>query len=129
MIILALTYERNVKVSLNWYILNNCPNKLLYVLNLILQYLYFFFTVFLPQDVRPQAAVPQVLVPQVAAPVDFLSPSSGCFWSGTSPFCIPACGKNFHEVLTDVRGDGKRCWTGFKKRCCPIPPGMIKFKG
>ncbi|KZS02929.1 Uncharacterized protein APZ42_034334 [Daphnia magna] len=85
--------------------------------------------IILPQDVRPQTAVPQVLVPQVAAPVDFLSPSSGCFWSGTSPFCIPACGKNFHEVLTDIRGDGKRCWTGFKKRCCPIPPGMIKFKG
>ncbi|KAI9560863.1 hypothetical protein GHT06_011817 [Daphnia sinensis] len=85
-------------------------------------------TVFVPQ--RPQViAAPQVVVPQVAAPFDVLSPSSGCFWSGTSPFCFPACGKNFHEVLTDIRGDGKRCWTGFKKRCCPIPPGMIKFKG
>lgn len=82
-----------------------------------------FFVVFMQ--------VPQIAAPQVSVPMapNFLLPSSGCFWSGTSPFCIAACGKNFHAVLTDIRGDGKRCWTGFKKRCCPIPSGMIKIKG
>ncbi|XP_057372941.1 uncharacterized protein LOC130693758 isoform X1 [Daphnia carinata] len=77
----------------------------------------------------PQVVVPQVIAPSVAAQIDILSPSSGCFWSGTSPFCFPACGNKFQEMLTDIRGNGKRCWTGFKKLCCPIPPGMIKFKG
>ena len=58
-------------------------------------------------------------VPQLVTP-NILLPSSGCFWSGTAPFCSPACGKKYHSVFTDSKGDGKSCWTGHKKFCCPL---------
>nr|CAH0109308.1 unnamed protein product [Daphnia galeata] len=66
-------------------------------------------------------------IPQLATTI--LHPSFGCFWSGTSPFCIPDCGTKYQKVLTDSRGDGKLCWTGNKNLCCPLPAGMVKVKG
>ncbi|KAK4036937.1 hypothetical protein OUZ56_028983 [Daphnia magna] len=44
---------------------------------------------------------------------------TGCFWSGTSPFCFGKCGKFYQTVITDRRGDGKKCVSGFKTLCCP----------
>ena len=57
-----------------------------------------------------------------------LHPSSGCFWSGTAPFCSPACGKKYHSVFTDSKGDGKSCWTGHKKFCCPLTNDKLRAK-
>ncbi len=43
----------------------------------------------------------------------------GCFWSGTSPFCLGKCGDFYNTVSVNRRGDGKTCLTGTKKLCCP----------
>lgn len=74
------------------------------------------------------AVLPQFVESPIVTP-HVLHSSSGCFWSGTAPFCISKCGKSYQEVLTDKRGDGKICWTGYKKRCCPLPAGMVKVMG
>ncbi|XP_046461882.1 uncharacterized protein LOC124208181 [Daphnia pulex] len=79
------------------------------------------------REKRQVAVVPQIVSNVV--PPNPLDPSSGCFWSGTAPFCSPACGKTYQEALTDKRGNGKRCWTGFKKLCCPLPAGVVKTFG
>ncbi|EFX60629.1 hypothetical protein DAPPUDRAFT_307976 [Daphnia pulex] len=80
------------------------------------------------REKRQIAVVPQFVTTNLVQP-NILDPASGCFWSGTAPFCIPACGKSYQEMLTDKRGDGKRCWTGYKKRCCPLPAGVSKVLG
>ncbi|KAI9560866.1 hypothetical protein GHT06_011820 [Daphnia sinensis] len=49
-----------------------------------------------------------------------LMASTGCFWSGTSPFCNGSCGKGFIVIARDKSGDGIRCWFGIKKLCCPL---------
>ncbi|KAI9552351.1 hypothetical protein GHT06_022716 [Daphnia sinensis] len=57
--------------------------------------------------------ISSVLEPQV------VPQGHGCFWSGTSPFCFGKCGKFYHTVATDRRGNGKKCVSGFKTLCCP----------
>jgi len=43
--------------------------------------------------------------------------NGGCFWLGTAPFCDPDDCPNG----TTYEGSGKlSCWTGKKKRCCPL---------
>lgn len=44
----------------------------------------------------------------------------GCVWKGTSPFCDGGCNVPGHIVreVSNV-GDGERCLTGIKVKCCP----------
>lgn len=58
-----------------------------------------------------------VVVPE---PKVRLMANTGCFWSGTSPFCNGFCGKGFNMIVKDKSGDGIRCWFGIKKLCCPL---------
>jgi len=44
-----------------------------------------------------------------------------CYWDGSAPFCRGGpCRKGFQKKLENKRGDGKRCWTGMKWKCCPV---------
>ncbi|KAI9560865.1 hypothetical protein GHT06_011819 [Daphnia sinensis] len=57
-------------------------------------------------------------------PIDFAE--SGCFWSGTAPFCRGRCGTFYRAKIINKTGDGKTCLTGNKKLCCPIPSNQLK---
>ncbi|XP_057373267.1 uncharacterized protein LOC130694132 [Daphnia carinata] len=44
----------------------------------------------------------------------------GCSWNGTAPFCRGYCNSQVYKTVTSDRcGDGKCCFTGTKKYCCP----------
>nr|CAH0103341.1 unnamed protein product [Daphnia galeata] len=46
--------------------------------------------------------------------------SEGCIWKGTSPFCDGGCNVVGHVVReTSATGDGEKCLTGLKVKCCP----------
>ncbi|KAK4005274.1 hypothetical protein OUZ56_006989 [Daphnia magna] len=62
--------------------------------------------------------------PNHSRPIDF--EESGCFWSGTSPFCHGKCGTFYRAKIIDKTGDGRTCLTGNKKLCCPIPSNQLK---
>ncbi len=38
-------------------------------------------------------------------------------WYGTAPFCSGECPSGWTYVKRDKRGDGARCWTGWKHQC------------
>ncbi|KAJ3282218.1 hypothetical protein HK104_011036 [Borealophlyctis nickersoniae] len=44
-----------------------------------------------------------------------------CHWSGTAPFCNGNCAGDEVEQTRSESGDGRPCWTGKKKYCCPKP--------
>ncbi|XP_057372890.1 E3 ubiquitin-protein ligase RNF12-B-like [Daphnia carinata] len=62
--------------------------------------------------------------PNHVRPIGF--EESGCFWSGTSPFCRGNCGTFYRAKIINKTGDGKACLTGNKKLCCPIPSNHLK---
>ncbi|GCL46775.1 hypothetical protein NIES3787_24740 [Microcystis aeruginosa NIES-3787] len=40
-------------------------------------------------------------------------------WTGTAPFCSGTCDCEPGKICqTSTDGDGARCWTGVKTRCC-----------
>ncbi|CEJ91351.1 hypothetical protein VHEMI07069 [[Torrubiella] hemipterigena] len=41
-----------------------------------------------------------------------------CYWDGTAPFCAGGCPDGYHEVERNDHGDGAKCWTGYKVKCC-----------
>lgn len=43
---------------------------------------------------------------------------SGCYWSGTAPFCSPSCDDGYTMTNEDSCGDGHCCLTGHKNLCC-----------
>ena len=42
-----------------------------------------------------------------------------CWWKGTAPFCSPQkCISGSTQVERSDSGDGAKCWTGAKIKCC-----------
>jgi len=46
-----------------------------------------------------------------------------CWWYGTSPFCQGYCPQGMIKTTYSKWGDGKKCWTGTKFKCCVKPRG------
>jgi hypothetical protein len=44
--------------------------------------------------------------------------SDTCVWEGKAPICSGKCSPGFTLVERDKKGDGKKCTTGTKARCC-----------
>jgi hypothetical protein len=45
--------------------------------------------------------------------------SAQCLWKGKSPFCNPEeCENGWTQVEANTFGDGEKCWTGSKIKCC-----------
>ncbi|PPQ94548.1 hypothetical protein CVT25_012017 [Psilocybe cyanescens] len=54
---------------------------------------------------------------------------SGCFWSGTAPFCAGACPSDYEGGHTSSCGDGACCWSGYKLLCCKDEQSNLLFRG
>jgi hypothetical protein len=63
-------------------------------------------------------------------PVSFAaSPASAsdtCLWEGRAPFCNGECRPGYTRVQTDKSGDGDKCATGTKARCCLTDAVVIR---
>lgn len=44
--------------------------------------------------------------------------SAICKWFGTAPACNGSCPRGWTQTMTSKTGEGQRCFTGSKVRCC-----------
>jgi hypothetical protein len=44
--------------------------------------------------------------------------AQACIWEGKAPACNGECRPGYTLVLRDKEGDGKKCVTGTKAKCC-----------
>jgi len=46
------------------------------------------------------------------------TPEANCYWAGSAPFCSGTCPVGYREQNKDKKGDGSKCWSGYKAYCC-----------